>query len=144
MSNFRKIYLRISIIFFVAIWGCNPSSKESDLSEQEVAVAFFEAVYNQKDLQKVLSLSSTNLKTEVKKYKTANHLARKFLNMSFDSVELETSSTNTQILDEYSTQVTLTVLFTGQRDGSIYKDYKKVLVVKENNIWLVDKLLNHQ
>jgi hypothetical protein len=35
----------------------------------------------------------------------------------------------------------MTVLFTGKRDGGIYKDVKKVLLVKEGDIWLVDQLL---
>ncbi len=140
MSNVTRASFIIGTIFCLTVLGCSPSSKETVLSEQEVAKAFFDAIYNKKDLKKALLLGSTKLKTEVKKYKTAKHLARKLLNMSFDSVKLETSSTDVQILDEFSTQVTLTVLFTGLRDGKTFKDYKKVRVVKENDIWLVDKI----
>ncbi len=140
MSNVTRVSFIIGTIFCLTILGCSPSSNETELSEQDVAIAFFDAIYNKKDLKKALLLSSSKLKNEVNKYRTAKHLARKLLNMSFDSVKLETSSTNTKILNEFSTQVTLTVLFTGQRDGNTFKDYRKVGVIKENDIWLVDKI----
>jgi len=140
MSYLARVSFIIGTIFCLTILGCGPSSKTTELSEQEVAKAFFDAIYNKKDLKKALLFTSTKLKTEVKKYKTAKHLARKLLNMSFDSVKLETSATDVQILDEFSTKVTLNVLFTGLRDGKIFKDYKKVRVVKENDVWLVDKI----
>jgi len=61
--------------------------------------------------------------------------------MRFDSVSLHTSAKQTKIIDEYYVQVTMMVQFTGLRDGNTYKDYKKIRLIKENNEWRVDKLL---
>jgi hypothetical protein len=56
-------------------------------------------------------------------------------------VDIEIQKAKAQVLDDFSRQITMTVLFTGKRNGGIYKDVKKVLLVKEGDMWLVDKLL---
>jgi len=40
--------------------GCNP--KTAGPSEEEVTIAFFDAIYNKKDLKKAITLSSENFK----------------------------------------------------------------------------------
>ena len=136
---FHYIYLIFSLLLF----GCNSKEETPELNEKKVAVAFFDAIYNSKDLSKAISYSSSNMKKELKKYKTANHMSRRLLNMSFDSVKMETAAANTQIIDEFNIQVTMTVLFTGKRNGTIYKDYRKIQLIKEKNIWVVDKFIEN-
>lgn len=65
------------------------------------------------------------------------------LNLSFDSVEIETQKKNIQVIDEFNVEITMTVLFTGKRNDKIYKDVRKLLLVGEGDVWLVDKLLNN-
>lgn len=113
------------------------------MSEKQVATAFFNAIYNEKNLEKAMSLSSNEFRLEMEKYHTVHNVARRLFNMSFDSVSLHTSAKKKQILDDYNIQVTMTVQFTGKRDGSKYKDYKKIQLIKEDNVWLVDKLLEY-
>jgi len=67
--------------------------------------------------------------------------ARRLLNLSFDSVKIEIQKAKAQVIDEFSVKITMTVLFTGQRNDGIYKDVKKVRLIKEGNLWLVDQLL---
>jgi len=135
-QHFVLIFLLSTLLF-----GCNSEEEAPELTDKKVAIAFFDAIYNSKDLKKAISYSSANLQKELKKYKTAKHLSRRLLNMSFDSVKMETAAANTQIIDEFNVQVTMTILFTGQRNGTTFKDYKKVKLIKKNNIWLVDKFI---
>lgn len=120
--------------------GCT-EEKESGPTESEVTIEFFNAVYNQKDLNKVLSLSSEGFKKEIKKYKTINNFSRRVLNLSFDSVTIETQKSNTTVIDEFNIQVVIKVMLTGMRNDKTYKDVKKIQLIRKNNIWLVDKLL---
>jgi PBP1b-binding outer membrane lipoprotein LpoB len=143
MENLKKSYLIIILLFSVIFAGCNSDKSEAEVNEKKVAVAFFDAVYNSKDINIIRKLSSDNFKTEISQYKTAQHFSRRVLNMQFDSVKMETAAANTQILDDLNVQVTMTVLFTGQRNGSIFKDYKKIRLIKKDNTWLVDKLLDN-
>jgi hypothetical protein len=126
----------------IMILGCE-ARKEPDMTEKQVATAFFNAIYNEKDIDKAISLSSPEFKLEMEKYHTANNVARRLFNMTFDSVSLHTSAKKKQIIDDFNIQVTMTVQFTGKRDGNNYKDYKKIRLVKDNNVWLVDKLLEY-
>lgn len=143
MNNYRNSYgklLLISLMIFVSC-GCDP--KTVSPTEEEVTVAFFDAIYNKKDLNTAITLSSSSFKTELLKHKTARNFSRRSLNLSFDSVQIDTQKSNTQAIDEYKIKVTMTVLLTGKRNDKIYKDVRKVLLVKEGDVWLVDKLLNN-
>ncbi|WP_159820888.1 hypothetical protein [Colwellia sp. 20A7] len=113
------------------------------MSEKEVATSFFNAIYNEKDIDKALALSSSDFKKELEKYHTASNVARRLFNMSFESVSLHTSAQKKQILDNYNIQVTMTIQFNGKRNGNNYKDYKKIRLIRDNNQWLVDKLMEY-
>ncbi|NQZ80831.1 MAG: hypothetical protein HRT52_07420 [Colwellia sp.] len=143
MENLKKSYLFIILFFSITFAGCNSEKKEAELNEKKVAIAFFDAVYNSKDINKIRKLSSEDFKKKISQYKTAKHFSRRVLNMQFDSVNIETAAANTQIIDDFNVQVTMTVLFTGQRNGSTFKDYKRIRLVKKDNAWLVDKLLDN-
>ena len=130
-----------SLLLLIVFFGCGCSPQKTERSETEVAIAFFDAIYNQKNLQKAITLSSKRFKKEVKEQRSARNFARRLLHLSFDTVEIETQKAKAQVLDDFSRKITMTVLFTGKRDGGIYKDVKKVLLVKEGDIWLVDQLL---
>jgi len=119
--------------------GCQ--EKASYPSESDVTIAFFNAVYNQKDLNKVLSLSSERFKKEIKGYRTLNNFSRRALSLSFDSVTIETQKSNTKVIDEFNIQVVITVMLTGLRNERTYKEVKRVQLIKSNNVWLVDKIL---
>jgi len=135
----HNIILLILISLTLSLQGCN--DKANIPSESEVTIAFFDAIYNQKDLNKTLSLSSARLKKEIKKYKTLNNFSRRALNLSFDSVTIETQKSKTKVIDEFNVQATITVMITGLRNERTYKEVKKVQLIKKDNAWLIDKLL---
>lgn len=141
MDFFKNITLLIFIAISSLLFGCNTEKVEPEISEKDVAKSFFNAVYNEKDFQKALSFSTGSLKQELQKYRTAKNIARRVFEMSFDSVSLHTSAMKTQIINEYNIQVTMMVQFSGERNGGNYKDYKKIRLIKENNKWLIDKLI---
>jgi len=143
MNNYKNAYEKLLLIVLISFVSCGCNPKTAFPTEEEVTVAFFDAIYNKKDLNNAITLSSSSFKTELKKYKTARNFSRRSLNLSFDSVQIDTQKSNTQAIDEYKIKVTITVLLTGKRNDKIYKDVRKVLLVKEGDVWLVDKLLNN-
>jgi len=139
LSLKRNIGLLLILSMSYSTLGCKNEINEP--SEAEVTIAFFDAIYNQKDLKMALSLSSKSFTKEIKKYKTLNNFSRRALNLSFDSVTMETQKSNTKVIDEFNIQVVITVMLTGLRNERIYKEVKQVQLIKNNNTWLIDKLL---
>jgi len=139
--SFKNSSFILLLLLSSFLYGCSSEEKKVEISEKEVTLSFFNAIYNENDAKKAMSLSSTNFKKELEKYHTASNIARRLFNMRFDSVSMHTSAMKTQIINEYHVQVTMMVQFTGKRNGNDYKDYKKVRLIKENDKWLVDKLL---
>jgi len=143
INFFKHTSLLVLLLLSSLLLGCNSEEeKKVVISEKKVAISFFNAIYNDKDVNKALSLSSENFKKELEKYHTANNIARRVFNMRFDSVSLHSSAMKTKIISESQIQVTMMVQFTGQRNGKTYKDYKKIRLVKENDKWVMDKILD--
>jgi len=143
MEYLKNTSLIYALLFSLLFSGCNSEKKDAEVNEKKVAIAFFDAVYNSKDIKKIITLSSDRFKEKVSRYKTAQHFSRRVLNMQFDTVTMETAAANTQIIDEFNVKATMTVLFTGQRNGSTFKDYRRIQLIKKDNVWLVDKLLDN-
>jgi len=141
MGFLKKLPLLFLLLSTTFLFSCNQEKKEEEVSEKHVAIAFFDAIYNEKNIDKAILLSSASFKNELEKYHTVSNIAHRLFNMRFDSVSLHTSAMRTQIIDEYNVEVTMTVQFTGKRNGNIVKDFKKVKLIKENDTWLVDQLL---
>jgi hypothetical protein len=139
LSLKRNIGLLLILSMLYSTVGCKKEINEP--SESEVTIAFFDAIYNQKDLKRVISLSSKRFTKEIQKYKTLNNFSRRALNLSFDSVTMETQKSNTKVIDEFNIQVVITVMLTGLRNERIYKEVKQVQLIKSNNTRLIDKLL---
>ena len=139
MHLIRYIGLSLLLSMLYLTLGC--TEKVYEQSESEITIAFFDAIYNKKDLNTVLTLSSVSLKADLIKYKTINNFSRRVLNLSFDSVSIETQKLASKMLDGASTQVTMTVLLTGKRNEKIYKEVKKIRLIKKDHHWLVDQLL---
>ena len=136
MSTMKKLFI-ISLIALTTL-GCNA---EKTQGAEEVAIAFFDAIYNEKDIKKAAALSTPSFSKEVQKYVTAKNAARRLLNMSFDTVKIDAALGDLKVREEFNTSGNLTLLFTGERFGKTYKELKRIKLIKKDNTWLVDKLL---
>jgi hypothetical protein len=141
MDLLKHSSLLLLLILSSLLSGCNSEERKIEVSEKEVVISFFNAIYNEKNAEKAITFSTERFKKELEKHHTAKNIARHLFNMRFDSVSLHTSALKTQIINEYTVQVTMMVQFTGKRNDNEYKDFKKVRVIKENDKWLVDRLL---
>lgn len=136
MNIFNKCLLVLCV--WAPLLGCGSEPK---VSAEDVAVMFFDAIYNQKDINKAVALCSPSFAKEVKQHRTANQVARRMFNMSFDHVEINAALGDRKIRQEFNHSGVLTILFTGYRYEKIYKDLKKIRLIKKGDDWFVDKLL---
>ena len=134
-------YISLLLILSMLFLTTSCTEEIAGRSESEITIAFFDAVYNQKDLDAALSLSSASFKKDIIKYKTLNNFARRGLSLSFDSVSINTQKSAAKVIDAANIQVTMTVLLTGKHNERIYKEVREIQLVKKENSWLVNKLL---
>ena len=131
-------FLLISLLFLLI--SCTEEEVKMP-TDVDITVAFFDAIYNEKDLDTVLLYSSSSFKEEIRKYKTVSNVARRMLNLSFDSVSVNTQKSGAKVIDEFNEEVTMTVLLTGKRNERIFKEVKRIQLIKIHNVWLVNKLI---
>lgn len=135
--NFIKKYF-IAIFIALAMCGCGSEPKDN---AEDVAIAFFDAIYNLNNINKAQKLCTANLAKKISKYKTTKNVARRLFNMSFDSVKIDAALGDMKVRDEFRNSGKLTILFTGYRQGKIFKDLTKIMLIKQGDIWLINKLL---
>jgi len=136
MNLFKKNFIVIFVILAVCSCGIEPEEAAED-----VAVAFFDSIYNQKNIKEATALCTPNFANQVTKYITAKNVARRLFNMSFDSVKIDAALGDIKMREEFKNSGRLTMLFTGNRYGKIYKELKRIKLVKKENKWFVDQLL---
>jgi hypothetical protein len=128
------------IVLFITLAVCSCSSGTKDTAES-VGVAFFDALYNQNDIKKMIALCTPSFAKEIKGYITTKNAARRLFNMSFDSVKIDAALGDLNVREDFVNSGGLTFLFTGVRNGKIYKELKKIQLTKKGNTWLVDQVL---
>ncbi|AOW78626.1 hypothetical protein A3Q34_18355 [Colwellia sp. PAMC 20917] len=128
------------IVIFITLAVCSCSSDTEDTAES-VGIAFFDALYNQKDIKKTTALCTPIFAKEINKYITTKNAARRLFNMSFDSVKIDAALGDLKVREDFVNSGSLTFLFTGVRNGKIYKELKKIKLIKKGNTWLVDQIL---
>ncbi|MEW6984415.1 hypothetical protein AAD001_17320 [Colwelliaceae bacterium 6471] len=134
--------LLISCFLFVVI-GCG--NKEEDITEIDnpelVTVAFFDALYNQKDIEKAASVCSPQMARIILHYRSPNAVARHLFNMSYDSVEITPDSTGVKVREQFKERATITVYFKGKYQDGIFKNVKRVSLIQKDKKWVINKIL---
>jgi len=136
VNSIKRYFIVIFVI--LAMCGCGSEPKEN---AEDVAIAFFNAIYNQNDINKAKKLCTANLAKKISKYITTQNVARRLFNMSFDSVKIDAALGDLKVRDEFKSSGKLTLLFTGYRQEKIYKELKRIKLIKQGEVWLIDELL---
>ena len=137
----RLIVIKLFLIPLLLLTSSCTEEEVKIPSDVDITVAFFDAMYNKKDLDTLLLYSSSSFQEEIKKYKTVSNVARRMFNLSFDSVSVNTQKSGAKVIDQFNEEVTMTVLLTGKRNERIFKEVKRIQLIKKNKIWLVNNLI---
>jgi hypothetical protein len=137
-------YLKLSVLtLLIAISGC--SQEEDPISELDnpelVTVAFFNALYNEKDIKKAASVCSPKLARILIHYKSPQAVARHLFNMSYDKVEISPDDTGVKVREQFKNKAVITVYFDGVYQDDKFKDVKRLSLVQLDDKWVIDKIL---
>ena len=140
---YKTVPLVILLILFLS--ACSEGEKEIKEIDNPtlVAVAFFEAIYNEKDINKAASVCSPKLSRLLLHYKTSQSVARHLFNMSFEKVtDISPEDTGVKVRERFKDESIVTVYIEGIYDESKIKDIKRLLLIQnENGQWVIDEIL---
>jgi hypothetical protein len=140
VKTFQKIGIITLLLFLVA---CTDNSKDINKIEDPelVTVAFFNAIYNERDIKKAASVCNPKLARILMHYKSPSAVGRHLFNMSFDEVVVSPDSTGVKIREQFKDKAVITVYFEGMYQENIVKDVKRLSLVQLGNRWVINKIL---
>jgi len=102
-----------------------------------IASEFFNAIYNEKDLEKAKSLSTKEYADLMESYGTVRQVARTLLNMSFDHVDIRVNRTGGNLREQYEKTAEITLLLAGEHDGKQVTEMRIVEMIEKGSRWVV-------
>ena len=139
-----KSYLQIiALPLLILLGGCGDDEKSiNNIDDPElVAVAFFHALYNEKDVKKAASVCNPQLARIIMHYKSPRAVARHLFNMSFDSVEISPDSSGVKVREQFKAAAKITGYFDGFYNDDRLKDVKRLSLIQQDGKWIINKIL---
>lgn len=139
MKYIKYLILSLSILLF----GCNTDKDDITLIENPelVTIAFFDALYNEKDINKAASVCGPKLSRIILRYKSPQAVARHLFNLQFDSVIITPEDSGVKVRQRFEDAAKITVYFDGKYMGNKVKDVKRLSLIQEGDKWIIDKIL---
>lgn len=107
-----------------------------------VAVAFFDALYNEKNVQKAASVCDTKLSKLILHYKSPQAVARHLFNMSYDTVKIKPDDSGVKIRKQFKNKAKITLYFDGKYQDNRLKDVKRISLIQvDGGRWVINKIL---
>lgn len=138
--NFLKCIL---LSLTVLLSGCNSDKNDITVIDNPelVTIAFFDALYNEKDIKKAASVCSPKLSRIILHYKSTQAVARHLFNVQFDEVDVIPEDSGVKVRQRFEEAAKITVYFSGKYQGNIVKDVKRLSLVQVGDKWVIDKIL---
>jgi hypothetical protein len=135
-------FLLIFTLFIVS--GCGTGEEEiANIDNPElVAVAFFDALYNEKNVQKAVLVCDPKLARLLLHYQSPQAIARHLFNMSYDKVQIKPDDSGVKIREKFKKKATITLYFDGYLQENRLKDVKRISLVQiDGGKWVINKIL---
>jgi hypothetical protein len=144
MHYLKKILysLLLCSVFLLTACSEDDSQKITTVDNPEtVAIAFFDALYNEKNVEKAASVCSPKLARLVLHYRSPEAVARHLFNMSYDKVEMRPDSAGVKVREQFKGNARITLYFDGYYQENRIKDVKRLSIVQHDGKWFIDEIL---
>jgi len=134
----------IAFLMLFLLSACNDvNDKITKIDNPElVAVAFFDALYNEKNVQKAASVCDTKLSKLILHYKSPQAVARHLFNMSYDTVKIKPDDSGVKIRKQFKNKAKITLYFDGKYQDNRLKDVKRISLIQvDGGRWVINKIL---
>jgi len=147
MDILQNTMLKANFLVIMALFllsACtNEEKKITEIDNPElVAVAFFDAIYNEKNAKKAATVCAPKLARLILHYKSPNAVARHLFNMSYDKVIIKPDDSGVKIREQFKNKAIITLYFDGYYQDNRLKDVKRLsLIQADDGKWVIDKIL---
>jgi len=140
MSYLKYVFL--PLILLLSACGGDDKKEITTVDNPEiVALAFFDALYNEKNVEKAASVCSPKLAKLILHYRSPQAVARHLFNMSYDRVEVKPDGSGVKVREQFKGTANITLYFDGYYQEERIKDVKRLAIVQRNGKWFIDKIL---
>lgn len=137
----KKLTSFLSLTFCLFIISCTEEIAQVNSTPGDAATAYFDALYNQKNLHKASTMATPNLARIMKSYGTAKQFSRTLLNMQYDQVVIEVDMSNMSLREQYGDSAKINLIFTGTLNGKKIDDMRSVKMRHKKGLWYIDKIV---
>lgn len=137
-------YLKFLLLSVAIMLSACGEEKEQDIetdNPEMVAIAFFDALYNEKNVKKAAKVCSPQLSRIIIHYKSPKAVARHLFNMSYDTVTVTPDDSGVKVREQFKDAAVITVYFDGMYDNERIKDVKRLSLIQHDGNWVIDKIL---
>jgi hypothetical protein len=141
--------LSIFLLFVVFILsGCKKDDKPGvgrygmldDGTPQYTAVRFMQSIYEDRNIDNALALSSEKLARVMKRYHTNRNVQRHVLNLMYDTVEVSPEGGDSVGRSEFAKEATVILFFSGHYNEDKIDEIRTVEMIKVDGEWRVDEI----
>ena len=144
MSYLKAFFVSLLIPLLLLITACgeDDSTKIITVDNPEVvAVAFFDALYNEKNVEKAAAVCNPKLARLILHYRSPEAVGRHLFNMSYDKVEVRPDTEGVKIREQFKGSANITLYFDGYYQENRIRDVKRLSIIQRNGKWYIDELL---
>lgn len=144
MTNLKHLYFPFLFCLFTLLSACGVDERKaiSTVHNPEiVAVAFFDALYNERNVEKAASVCSPKLRRLIFHYRSTEAIGRHLFNMSYDKVTVRPDESGMKIREQFKGSAKVTVYFDGFYNEKRIKEVKRLAMVQIDGKWFIDALL---
>ena len=139
--NYLK-FIALSLVLLLTACVEEDKNKINNVEDPEiVTIEFFNALYNEKNINKAASVCSPQLARIILHYKSTKAVARHLFNMSYDSVVASPDDSGVKVREQFKDAAEITVYFDGLYDNNRIKDVKRLSLIQIDGDWVIDKIL---
>ena len=133
--------LFLSLVLLTACGGGDTKKNTTVDNPEIVSVAFFDALYNERNVEKAASVCNPKLAKLILHYRSPEAVARHLFNMSYDKVEIRPDSGGVKVREQFKGSANITIYFDGYYQESRIKEVKRLALVQRGGKWFIDKIL---
>jgi hypothetical protein len=145
MCKFKPYQLFLLLCSTILLSACDASENQKKITTVDnpelVSIAFFDALYNEKNVEKAASVCNPKLARLVLHYRSPEAVARHLFNMSYDNVEISPDTGGVKVREQFKGNANITIYFDGYYQESRVKEVKRLALVQRNGEWFIDKIL---
>ncbi len=139
--NYSLLTLLFCSITLLSACGDDTKKITTVDNPEIVALAFFDALYNEKNVEKAASVCSPQLARLILHYRSPGAVGRHLFNMSYDKVEMKPDSAGVKVREQFKDSANITIYFDGYYQDNRIKEVKRLAIIQRNGKWFIDKIL---